>query len=334
MIAQLDKGYLGYGIGPVAVRLLSYAFFEGRPITTRGRWMNPVVFGISSLCRRLPQLKSVEKPIFIVGMGRSGTTILGVTLSLHRSVGFLNEPKALWHSACPSEDVIGNYASESSGRFLFEAGDANDRTTRDFHRLYGAYLRLTGRTRILDKYPEAIFRIPFILSMFPDSRIIWLVRKGDDVIASVRGWGGEHARVTESGTESWWGVEDRKWKQLVVEICPLIEEFTGMREELLSLRSDSDRAAVEWTATCLFGQRFERQFPDSIMRVNYESLASDPAASIHEVLDFCGLDADERVTKFATSRLRPVQDHDRTKVNPRISAGYARAMHEMSYSHG
>ncbi len=101
MPAQLDSLYIRTRPTKAVSRLISYALFEGRPLTTRGRWINPLVFALSGTLKTLPQIKKVKKPIFIIGMGRSGTTILGVVMSMHRDVGFLNEPKALWHSIYP-----------------------------------------------------------------------------------------------------------------------------------------------------------------------------------------------------------------------------------------
>src|SRR5690606_40375856 len=49
---------------------------EGRPLTTRGRWINPLVFGLYRMAQRLPLGRPVREPAFILGMGRSGTTIL------------------------------------------------------------------------------------------------------------------------------------------------------------------------------------------------------------------------------------------------------------------
>ena len=192
MVAGIDKTYRGFGIGRTYVRLLSYLLFEGRPLTTRGRWINPLVFGLSGVLSKVAQLKDVSGPMFVVGTGRSGTTILGLTLSLHASVAYLNEPKALWHKAYPDEDIIGSYSAQP-GKYILTEDDATPDVIARFHKLYGGFLRLSCRTRILDKNPEALFRIPFLLQAFPDARFIWLVRDGYDTIASIDKWSRQHA---------------------------------------------------------------------------------------------------------------------------------------------
>ena len=87
MIAQINPLYIKTRPTKVLTRLISYAFFEGRPVTTKGRWINPLVFSILKE-KRSPQTivntNPLKKPIFILGTGRSGTTILGIVLSMHR----------------------------------------------------------------------------------------------------------------------------------------------------------------------------------------------------------------------------------------------------------
>ena len=83
MVAQIDRLYIRTSPRKALVRILSYALFEGRPLTTKGQWINPLVLTLFSIQKRLPQLKQVRKPIFIVCTGRSGTTILCTLLSMH-----------------------------------------------------------------------------------------------------------------------------------------------------------------------------------------------------------------------------------------------------------
>src|SRR5436190_22514624 len=104
MIAQLDKYFIKLNPSKIYNRLISYFLFEGRPLTTKGRFINPLVFFNLGIGKKVSIGKKVTKPIFILGIGRSGTTILGSLMSIHKDVGFLNEPKALWYSILPETD--------------------------------------------------------------------------------------------------------------------------------------------------------------------------------------------------------------------------------------
>ena len=52
-------------------------------------------------------------PVFIIGCGRSGTTILGKTLSRHPKIKYLNERRDLWHEAYPEFNIWDGNNKES-----------------------------------------------------------------------------------------------------------------------------------------------------------------------------------------------------------------------------
>ena len=176
MVAQIDKRYISISLKKTYTRLLSYALYEGRPLTTKGQWVNPFIFLLFKIQSALPFAKAVKKPVFILGTGRSGTTILGVTLSIHKHVGFLNEPKALWSFIYDHEDIIGSYQS-FPGYYRLNAENVTDEVTRKAQKVFGHYLRFGFAYRLVDKYPELIFRTDFVKKIFPDAKFLFLFRK-------------------------------------------------------------------------------------------------------------------------------------------------------------
>ncbi len=305
MIAQIDKHYVKTRPGRLLPRLISYLLFEGRPLTTKGRWINPLVFGIHGAAKRLPQLKPVEKPIYIIGTGRSGTTILGVLLSMHREVGFLNEPKALWHSAYPNEDLIGNYSSLPAHYRMSEA-QTNDELRITLQRLYGAYLRMTGSRRVVDKYPEMIFRTPFIKSLFPSARFLFLARNGWDTCTSIDRWSQRLAVHKGDETHDWWGRDDRKWRLLVEQLLPEHRDLASHQDEIMAFDKHTDRAAVEWIISMREGMQLCENDPDHVMRIDYEKLTADPDTWLSDILSFCELPDDVKFLEYGKDTLRPV----------------------------
>ena len=135
MVAQLSRAYVGEGYATTVRRLVSYALFEGRPHTTRGQWFNPVVRAFLGVLRSFPARAEVCAPIFVTGMGRSGTTLLGLVLSLHRDVGFPNEPKLMWSMIDPRHDVSDDY-SEGLGQFAMGCSDVTPTARETAIRLY------------------------------------------------------------------------------------------------------------------------------------------------------------------------------------------------------
>lgn len=302
MVAQIDPLYRRAGLGPTWVRLVSWAVFEGRPLTTRGRWINPFVLGLHRLHCRLPRLGRVEAPIFIVGMGRSGTTLLGKLLSLHPEVGFLNEPKALWHVAIGREDIVGSY-DRRPARYRLGSADAGWRERRRLGRLFAAYLRWTRRHRLVDKNPEGVFRADFLRAIFPDARFLIAIRDGRAVCRSVERWSERHRRVRRGEVHDWWGVGRRKWRLLVEQVATGEPDFAPLASELLCLEEQQQMAALEWILSSRYAQRCV-EAADDALAVRYEDLTAAPLPTLATILDFCHLTQDERIATYCRNGVR------------------------------
>jgi hypothetical protein len=311
-------------------RLVSYALFEGRPLTTKGRWINPIVFALFALEKRLPLLKKVKRPIFIVGTGRSGTTILGVVLSIHQDVGFLNEPKALWHAIYPNEDLIGSYSC-GAARYRLGAEDVTDEISHSAHRLFGAYLTAVASKRVVDKYPELIFRASFIKAIFPDAGFVFLVRNGWDTCQSIKGWSKRFGIQTNDEIHDWWGVNHRKWHLLVNQLVATNPDFKGIVEAVRNLECQTDMAAVEWIVTMREGLRLMREWPDSVHMLHYEELTSHPDKSLVKVLEFCELPTDRAVFDYACQILSPAPSHKSFDLHPAIRPLFEETMTALGY---
>jgi hypothetical protein len=333
MVAQIDALYAKLRPSKVPPRLISYALFEGRPLTTKGRWINPLVFAHLGLEARMPQTREVRKPVFIVGTGRSGTTILGVVMSLHRDVGFLNEPKAMWHVVHHQEDVVGNYAT-GAARYRLGEQDASDDVVSRARRLFGAYLRAVGATRVLDKYPELVFRVPFVRAIFPDARFVFLVRNGSDAIRSIEGWSRRLGKRAHGNVQDWWGSNNRKWRLMVEQLVPEEGLLANRSEEIAGLTRHADMAAVEWIVTMQEGLRQAEQNPDRFYMLRYEALVTDPAHQLADLLAFCDLQPDKAVLDFAINKLRPAPERAPLDVHPILRRPLEDTMRELGYRDG
>jgi len=337
VIAQLDRHALRIAPGKAWTRLVAYAFFEGRPLTTRGRWINPLVFGLGALWRCLPELRVPAQPLYIVGAGRSGTTLLGLLLGLHGEVGFLNEPKAAWHAALPDEDLIGSY-SDGPARVRFDERDATDAARRALRRSYGAFLRLGGARRVLDKYPELVHRVALVRALFPDARFLWLARNGWDACRSVERWSREHGRhrghrkAGGSRVEDWWGRDGRKWQALVRELVPLEPDLAPAAAALERLTRQEDRAALEWVLAMRAGQRARAAWPAAVELVRYEDLARDPAPTLARVFAFAGLAPEERVLAYAARVVAPARESEPFSLAPMLEPAFRRTLTELGYA--
>jgi len=330
MIAQLDKTYIKINPRKVIPRLVSYAFFEGRPLTTKGTWINPIVFANLEILKQIPFKKKVEKPIFIIGTGRSGTTILGVLLSMHSDVGFLNEPKALWHSVYKEEDVIGSYSRQNAKYRLFEK-DATEEVIRNTNRIIGMYLKIIRSKRLVDKYPELIFRIPFVKSIYPDAKLIFLTRNGWDACGSIEKWSKKYKQHVGRELHDWWGADNRKWKLMLSELLNTDPFFQNSIDIISNFTSHNDMAVIEWIVTMREGLKHINNFKNCMYMLRYEDLIENPFKNISQLMAFCELKEDPNVYNYAERVLKKRPQHNKFEIQPQILPLFNETMTSLGY---
>ena len=332
MIAQLNSKYIKTRPLKALTRLISYAFFEGRPATTKGRWFNPFVLSLlKCISHSKTEFRPIKQPIFILGIGRSGTTILGLVLSMHKDVGYLNEPKAIWHLIHPYEDVIGSY-SQDEGLYCLSSEDANNDMRHQANQIFGAFLSSTFSRRLVDKYPELIFRVDFVKALFPDARFIFLIRNGWDTCRSIASWSERYGVYNNEGTQDWWGVNDRKWKLLVEQLVYTDIEFQEVAEEVSSFDQHLDRAVVEWVVTMQEGLRLLETRSECIYTVRFEELTTNPSEVLPNLCEFFDLPLDTTFLKYAQHTLHPVPPRAYFDLHPRIAHFFHDTMAKLEYN--
>lgn len=330
MTAQIDREYLGYGLGRAARRLASYGLYEGRPLTTKGRFINPLVFAWLNVLAALPGEPGVDRPIFITGLGRSGTTILGILLSVHENVGYLNEPKALWHVIDPRQDINGNYSS-SGGRFRLDARDVTPEIARRARRLFARYLSLTAASRVVDKYPELIFRVDYVRAIFPDAKFIFITRSGADAIPSVVQWSERLGVKSRGHMDDWWGRDDIKWHYMREQLIQADKFYEPVWPVITVDLDHVNRAALEWIVTMREGLEQERRHRNAVARVAYERLLADPAGELDRMQRWCGLEPDQAVTDYAKERLYDNQAKGWPELHPAVDVLFRETMQQLGY---
>lgn len=330
MIAQLDWQYIKTRPYKAAIRIITHLFFQGRFLTTRYRWLNRIILTELRIVRNLPSKRMVEKPIFIIGIGRSGSTILGKILSMHRSIGFLNEPKAIWYTVDPRDDVNGHF-HQGKAFFRFSENDATPQKIKFAHNIFGFYSYLTGSRRILDKNPESLYRIPYIRRIFPDAKFILLIRDGWDTITSIITWSRINRKTRNGYLEDWWGLNRRKWKLIVEQLVPEEPLFEDCRDEIGLLTREEDMASVEWIISMQEGIRSLERWPDAVMPVYYEELIQNPIRELDKIISFCDLEADDIFLNYANDTIILNKHRSRVEISPKILYAFEMTMEALNY---
>lgn len=283
------------------------------------------------LVKRLPQIQTVEKPIFIIGTGRSGSTILGKILSMHREIGFLNEPKAIWYCVDPRDDINGHFQL-GMAKYHFSAQDVTPMKRKAAKRLFAFYLDVVNSKRIVDKNPEIIFRIPYIKTIFPDAKFIFLVRNGLDTIFSIADWSRRECKIKNGRTEDWWGLDRRKWGFIVDQLVPEEPLLTEYSAEINNFTRQEDMAAVEWIIAMQQGLRNIDVSSNSIFTLHYENLTQKPKSEIIELLDFCELCDDKVFFSYSEKVLSPNISKPAVEISPVIRNAFMSTMEALNYS--
>lgn len=330
MVAQIDRDYVSHGYARVARRLASYGVFEGRPATTKGQWFNPLIFGWLRSLAVFPGVPAVDRPVFVTGLGRSGTTILGVLLSLHKEIGFLNEPKAMWHVIDPRQDVNGNYGV-SNVLYRLGAIDVTAEISLRAHRVFGRYLFCIRAKRLVDKYPELIFRVPYVRSIFPDARFIFIFRNGVDACQSIVKWSERLGRGRAGYREDWWGRSDCKWHTLWQQVIAVDSKYSDISGVDPTAIDHANRAALEWIVTMRAGLSQEEREPGSLIHVRYEDLLSRPDVELGKLLDACELSHDPAVFDYARKKLYENPAKSLPVLMPPVQQWFDETMSQLGY---
>ena len=137
-------------------------------------------------------------PFFIVGSARSGTTLLRLMLNAHPAVAVPPESRFITELRSGTAEVeVTDFLNRLASHRQFAAWDlpieAVENEIGQIGRIpyadaiaaaYVAYARVHGKSRWGDKTPRYVEHIPEIAALFPDARIIHLVRDGRNVALS------------------------------------------------------------------------------------------------------------------------------------------------------
>ena len=120
-------------------------------------------------------------PVFIVGLPRTGTTLLEQILGAHRMVHGAGERLAVRETLARLTGT--SHAAEAMARAA--ALDAPELTTASRRYLAELHALAPGAARVLDKMPDNVFQLGFIATLLPGARVICCTRDLRDVGASI-----------------------------------------------------------------------------------------------------------------------------------------------------
>ena len=249
-----------------------------RPALRRNRRAVPLVLAAPVLPpKRLP-----ERPVFVIGCPRSGTTVVFSLLRANPALASIGqEGHVLWESF---------HHPREQGWFsnALSPGDV-----RSFERRYlawaiGALARPKGG-RFLDKTPRNSLRLPYLDALFPDAQYVFVQRDGRATVSSlVVAWRErEHPAYVLPVPFHTPGIPDRAWHFI---LPPGWREMDG--------RPLEDVCALQYTTATDAILEFRGGLAaDRFVDLRYEDLLADPAGQmehVHQALDVPFTDAEAR----------------------------------------
>jgi len=252
----------------------------------------------------------IREPIFIIGAGRSGSSIFHRMFCTHKNVAWLTK----WHARYSSNleiiryltylgdaPIIGSKLRElvkpSECYELWEqvcpgfsipcrdlkAGDVTVNNKNNIQALFSKVVT-ERKNRLLIKvtgWP----RIGFIREIFPDAKFIHIMRDGRAVTNSML------------NVDFWWGwrgPQSWRWGELSAKDN---DDWIKHNRSFVAL------AGIQWRILMDAMEEAKRHLDErSFMEVKYEDLCNDPINNFRKVIDFCGLewsnDFDKNLNSF------------------------------------
>ncbi|EAW35513.1 sulfotransferase [Lyngbya sp. PCC 8106] len=219
---------------------------------------------------------NLEKPIFIFGSPRSGTTFLGNCIAEIPEISYHFEP----------------VLTKAAARYIYTNQWDKNQAKAFYKRVYSWLLRihLNGDLRLAEKTPRNCFVLPFLYETFPDARFIHIIRDGRDASISLakRPWYRNDMRG--SGAKDPGGYPFGPIARFWVE-PDRIEEF--------ETTNDVHRCMWLWRRYLEEASAGAAQLPtDQYYELRYEDLVTNPQEESERLLDFLEIKNTESRSKF------------------------------------
>lgn len=270
--------------------------------------------------------------VAILGAGRSGTNLLADILGAEP--GFLNtlENRYIW-----------NYRQATFAHDYRAAGEATAPVAAYIRAFFDGHAQRSGQIPI-DKTPSNIFRIDFLTAVFPQVKIIHVIRDGRaNIYSRLREWQGGNAVVAAQAADGAVTKRDDYRKALVqrrierlremmgsgslppgripaflYDNVPVFfrqlvsgksrryaERFPGLPEHL-SAYGLVPTAGAQWREGVMQAVTMGRTLPPKrYLELRYEALLETPQAEWAKIAAFLGIPADGAGLDYMKANLRP-----------------------------
>jgi hypothetical protein len=215
----------------------------------------------------------LRDPVFLIGCGRSGTTLLNNMLRLHRDIATWSEANEVldpewypWRPSSARRPPLEFDPHEFTRDWWHSIPAGGDRIRSCF----GAYQWIQHKRVFVNKSPFNTFRIPHLLELFPSSRFIYITRDGRAVVYSYA------RKITRQKKLAEWPEPQRT-------------QFRESFDELLIWLSNFWKACHE--EVCQQDADLHLTNRGVMMTLRYEELCAHPEVVLDQICQFLDIDA-------------------------------------------
>jgi hypothetical protein len=203
----------------------------------------------------------------VMGCARSGTSILGELIGSHPDVKYKHEAHAAWNKAGLGEN--------ESHRLT--AQHATPKVVRQIRKRFE--LEKGAARLFVEKCPRSVLRVPFIRAVFPEAKLIHIIRDGRDVACSM---------LPGIGISEWRHLKPPNWQQL-------FKEERGTMRCAHAWKTIMEIALHDLAGVAHFS-------------VKYEELVENPARLAKDILRFLELPEHPVVFEFCKKIRNATED--------------------------
>ena len=229
--------------------------------------------------------KYTFSPIFIIGCGRSGTTVLGNTISYHHEIKYLNEPRKIWHKAYPEFNIWKQNVTKPKLRIQKE--DICPKKTNQLKTIFFKEQVISNSKILLEKLPINCFRLNFLHQSFPNAKYIYLTRNGLEVSYSI-------SKKIEK--ENWYTGEK---ENLLINLA-----HEGKIKFPVNI-NNQEKGMLEWRLSMEYSHKFFKHFNSkNYLHFSYENFIKEPKIILKKIFDFLELTFSDELIVRATKNIR------------------------------